>query len=228
MNKKVLIFVFAIALIVVPFVSANYDCIGTFKISDEMEITNYCEDATCTYMNLTSIELPNNTILYLNAEMTNNNQHFNYTYTPEELGTYHFTTKGNPGGYQVSHRDYFEVTNTGEEKLTTGSSITLIIGLVVMFLVAGLLLVLANRINNGTIITILYGISVIILFMATLFSMTLIDNILGNYENIVKGYSSFVMVFKILLSMSVLGLTLYAGLKALKMYKMKRGLVDEN
>jgi len=87
--------------------------IGTYKIDEPMEITNFCQDGTCTYMNLTSIELPNNTIIYPNLEMTNNNQDFNFSYAPDQLGTYTFKTCGNPSGEIICDRDTFEVTLTG-------------------------------------------------------------------------------------------------------------------
>ena len=225
-KMKKIILLFALAFIIFPFVSAEN--IGTYKVETQMQITNFCHTADCTYANLTTIKSPNGTIEYVNDFMTKVENDFNYTYTPTELGIYTFNTCSDPGGIDYCDSDTFEVTNTGQGDLASGSATTLAIALIVMLLVAGLLITLAFKINEGAIIIILFGMAIVILFMATLFSMTLIDNLMGQYENIISGYAAFVMVFKIILSMGVLALTLYAGIRALKMYKMKRGLIDDD
>lgn len=109
-DKKIL-FAILIGTFMFTFVSAG--SIGSFKQYEEMQITNYCTDGTCTFMNLSSLELPNNTILYLNAEMTKNSQDFNYSYTPGLLGIYTFKTCGNPSGVIVCDSDTFDVTPSG-------------------------------------------------------------------------------------------------------------------
>ena len=111
MNKKILIFMALAFMLVVPFVSA--DSLGTFKQNQEMQITNYCSDGTCTYMNLSSIILPNGTKINHNAAMTKNVQDFNYTYTPTLIGEYEFNTCGNPSGSVICDSDTFESTPSG-------------------------------------------------------------------------------------------------------------------
>lgn len=93
--------------------SVSAESIGSYKQAQEMQITNYCSIGSCTYMNLTSLELPNGTIIYYNAAMTQNQQSFNYSYTPIELGTYTFGTCGDPEGILVCDSDTFEVTPSG-------------------------------------------------------------------------------------------------------------------
>ncbi len=112
MKNKILMFAI-LGMFLLSFASAGL--IGTFKVNNEMEITNYCQDGTCTYMNLTSISLPNNTIIYPNAAMVKNYQDFSYTYTPTLQGTYTFTTCGNPSGVVICDSDTFESTPSGRD-----------------------------------------------------------------------------------------------------------------
>lgn len=114
----------------------NAESIGNFKQNQEMQITNYCNDGTCTYMNLTSITSPNGTVTTYNSAMTQNIQEFNYSYIPTELGTYNFKTCGNPSGNIICDSDTFEVTSTG-----TGGSmffIILLTSLAIIFFIASL------------------------------------------------------------------------------------------
>jgi len=110
MNKQV-IFIFAL-MFMLTFVSA--DSIGDgYKVDEEMQVTNYCQAGTCTYMNLSSIEYPNGTITYLNSGMTQNGQTFNYTFTPDQVGTYYFVTCGD-STIAACDKDYFITTYNGE------------------------------------------------------------------------------------------------------------------
>jgi len=110
MNKSIY-FIFCL-MFVITFVSA--DSIGDgYKVDEEMQITNYCQAGTCTYMNLSSVEYPNGSIVYLNEAMTQNGQTFNYSFTPDQVGVYHFVTCGD-STVAVCDKDYFTCTYNGE------------------------------------------------------------------------------------------------------------------
>ena len=89
--------------------------IGTFKQNQQMQITNYCSTGDCTYANLTTINLPNGKIDYINSAMTQDGQNFNYSYTPSILGNYIFNTCSDPSGVKVCDSDSFTATPNGEE-----------------------------------------------------------------------------------------------------------------
>lgn len=208
-------------------IGSSLDTLQTVKQNDCINITQVC--ASCSYVNISSISNRENDTLVSNVGMVYfGNAEWRYEFCDTNyLGRYDVKGQGDIDGVDKGLATLFYVNPTGQEPLETSNAIILIIAIVVMFLVSALLISLTFKINNGVVITMLYGIAIIILFMTTLFSMTLIDNLLGNYTNVVSGYAAFVMVFKIILSMTVLGLTLYAGLRALKMYKIKRGLIDD-
>ena len=123
MNRQ---FVFIFSLIfMLTLVSA--DSIGDgYEVNEEMQITNYCESGDCTYVNISSIEYPNGTITYPNAAMTKNGQDFNYTFTPDQVGTYYFITFGDTNTITYD-KDTFTVTYNGEVNNGVGIYILLLI-----------------------------------------------------------------------------------------------------
>lgn len=151
MNKKLFVI---LILSVFMFGLVNAESIGDYQANQPMQITNYCEDATCTYMNLISLEYPNATIIYPNISMDNNNQIFNYSYIPTELGIYTFKTCGDPSGIIICNSDTFNVT-------PSGNSGTNNILLYIIILVLGYILNLLGFFNKNVTITILGGIILI-------------------------------------------------------------------
>ena len=128
-------------------------------------------------------------------------------------------------GLGGSFTEVLEVTPTGEN-IETQDSIILAIAIFVMFSLAALFIILSYKVRNGTIILISFFSAVILTFVATLFTMTLIENLLARFSFVVDGFSTYLMVFKIIMSSSVLGLVLYSGWSALQLWKFKTGRMD--
>lgn len=150
--KKILMFAI-IGIFFFSLAGVSATSIGTYKLNEPMQITNYCQVGTCTYMNLTSLQYPNGTLLNLNAAMTKNVQDFYYPFTPTETGEYTFTTCGDPSGV-VCDKDTFEAT-------PNGNSGTNNILLYIVILVLGYTLNLLGFFKRNTTITILGGIVLI-------------------------------------------------------------------
>lgn len=109
--KKEFVYLF-LFLFLISLVSA--DSIGTFQIDKPMQITNYCQSGVCTYINISSIKYPNESIIYPNAEMTQNGQSYNYSFTPNQFGEYIFETCGD-STINVCDKDSFFVNYNGLE-----------------------------------------------------------------------------------------------------------------
>jgi succinate dehydrogenase/fumarate reductase cytochrome b subunit len=140
MKNKKLIFIIALALLFVPMVFAT-DNIGPFKYDQAFQISNYCNSADCTYMNLSSITYPNGTILYLNKEMTQNGQEFNYTFASTTIGLYHFKTCANPSGDYTCEDDTFDITSSGFIQSSANSigSLSFLILMIVLMVLFGII-----------------------------------------------------------------------------------------
>lgn len=106
---------YTIFLLIIMFSLVSAENIGTYKVNQSMEITNYCQAGVCTYITLVSLELPNGTIIYPDTNMTKNSQAYNYSYSPNEIGEYTFVTCGD-STINVCDSDTFDVTYNGEER----------------------------------------------------------------------------------------------------------------
>ena len=128
---KPYLFVFLFLMFILPLASAEN--IGTYKVNQPMEITNYCQAGNCSYVTLVSLEYPNGTMTYPNANLTNNSaQAFNYSFTPDQIGEYTFVTCGD-SLIVVCDSDSFDVTYTGKDTFV-GVNIILLIFFIALLL----------------------------------------------------------------------------------------------
>jgi len=137
--KKVFLFLFLFSIIALPLVtSSNYDCTQAFDPIEKNATIDLIQDCTtCTYVNLTSIELPNGTSVFYNSVMTKNDIHYTYSYSPQEEGRTYYSVKGNKGGSIETECFYFDVTNNGRNS-PEGSTINLFV--IIFLLVCGSIL----------------------------------------------------------------------------------------
>ncbi|NHZ85632.1 MAG: hypothetical protein GWP19_07105 [Planctomycetia bacterium] len=177
MNKKILIFVFG--LFFISLVGATN--IGTFKQGQQMQITNFCFTANCSYANLTIIISPNGTINYVNSPMTKNGQNFNYSYVPNVSGTYRFNTCSDPGGVEFCDSDSFTITPSGR----SGSSNIVFFSLIISLLYILTFLSFFNRIES---LTILSGMAL------GVFGLYMIRNGIIIYRDWFTNYVSYVTI----------------------------------
>ena len=109
MKKLLLILIF---LTIVPTVFA-LTSIGPFQQNEDIELLQICDN--CSYINLTTIQLPNSTILKIGINMTANDLTYNYTFTKTDLvGGYIYTTCGDPDGTSTCQSVSFQITTTGD------------------------------------------------------------------------------------------------------------------
>jgi len=92
--KKLIILIFV--LFFISLISASP---GIYKQGQDINLIQTCAD--CTSINVSKITAPNGTILISNVQMTKDGSAFNYTLNSSftnDLGTYHISGIGNPGG----------------------------------------------------------------------------------------------------------------------------------
>jgi len=137
--KKILLVVILLSLFLIPFVSPIETECSKFTDpvmkNDTFDLVQVC--TTCTYVNLTSIELPNGTSIFYNEGMTKNDIHYSYPYNPEFEGIYYYTVKGDKDGEVMAECFYFEVTNNGNA-VPAGGTINLFVIIFLIF-VGGML-----------------------------------------------------------------------------------------
>lgn len=86
--------------------------IGLVKQFDCIDLYNYCP--SCSYINLTAIQYPNQTIIDTNLEMTKTGNNYIYEFCDTgNLGTYSYTSCGDKDGIEACEDITFETTPSG-------------------------------------------------------------------------------------------------------------------
>jgi hypothetical protein len=197
--KKILMLLmfgmFLISLFLISLVSA--DCsIPSSKLGDTIELTQTC--ANCSYVNLTKVVYPNQTIDLLGQySMQENGTNYNYSYITNTVGNYYYTTQGDLNGITTTQTCSFVVTSSGKE-INSGNSLMIFLG-TGFFLILGILCFVAFFRSNGNI-----GISLpvrwtffifgFIFFLASinLISATIPDSLIN--ENVLDFFDSFTAI----------------------------------
>ena len=114
-NKLRKLFLFLLfSFLFINLVSAVESLPGAKTQNQKIELIQVCDN--CTYVNLTTVQLPNSTILTVQTNMTLSGNTYNYSFTgADRLGFYIYTTCGDPDGVYTCKSVDFEVTTTGEK-----------------------------------------------------------------------------------------------------------------
>jgi len=108
---------------------------GTYKQGEDINLIQTCAD--CTYINITSINLPNGTQIIGNVPMTKDGSVFNYVLNgslTNSLGTYRVNGIGDPIGVNEIWAYEFYITYSGIQ-FSTAQSVLLGILLIIMIFV---------------------------------------------------------------------------------------------
>jgi hypothetical protein len=111
--KKIFIFML-MCLMVFPLVasaSCGSNNIGTFKSGETISLRQTCD--TCTYVNVSSVTLPNSSLIYINKAMTKTGIEYDYSYLVSDLGDYFYVVRGDKNGVDQSETFCFGVTPSG-------------------------------------------------------------------------------------------------------------------
>ena len=101
-----------ILLSIVPTILA-LSSLGTFEQDKNLELLQVCDN--CSAVNLTTVQLPNSSILNINTSMSEVELTYNYTFTGTDLvGLYIYTTCGDPDGVITCESVDFQITTTGD------------------------------------------------------------------------------------------------------------------
>jgi len=139
MNKKLLML---IVLLVIPATIAM-QTLGIFEQNKNISLIQICDN--CTYVNLTTVKIPNTTILEINRNMSLiGYTTYNYTFfVTGDLGDYFYTTCGDPNGLFTCQSVDFTVTATGDKV-----SLSNIIMVISFLTLAGIFLYIGSTFNT--------------------------------------------------------------------------------
>lgn len=106
-------FMFMMFFFVIPLCAAQVQTLGTFTVNQDINLSQVC--ATCTYVNLQKVKLPDSSEIFINTNMTKEGQTYYYTFSnTAQLGQYIVTTCGDLAGQlQCTNYDLY-VTSNGQ------------------------------------------------------------------------------------------------------------------
>ncbi len=130
-------FFITFVLVLLPMIS-GVETIGPFQLNTNAQLLQVCDN--CTFVNLTTVQLPNSTIININTNMTVFERTYNFTFTDTaDVGDYIYTTCGDPNGVNTCESVNFKVTVSGSDLQIAESIIYIVFLSVLIFLFCFLL-----------------------------------------------------------------------------------------
>ena len=221
---KKIIFSLMFGIFLISLVSAEESNLGTFKLNECVELYQQCDN--CTYVNLTSVKLPNSTNINIGLNMTKNGEDYTYTFcNTTSTGNYQYNVCGDKNGINKCEVIEFSVTPSGNS-IDSGQSISLF-GSLILIIIVGLILLFVAVKSKGVVAKIsFYTFSTLAFVMAILYTVITIQQTLFGFESILTGIETFWSVSKIGMGIAFIGLLIVIFLVMLKAWKIKRGLYD--
>jgi len=119
--KKILFITLILFITFVSFASAQIQSLGTFKLGDDINLIQTCDN--CTFNNITSVSYPNSTQTIGEFEMTKKGTIYNFTLSSDnvtEIGTYIVNGFGDLDGIDTVWNYNFEITSFGTKISNSG------------------------------------------------------------------------------------------------------------
>ena len=156
-EKQILIICFSLLLILF-FSNVQAVKISPIKQGKTARLVQVCDN--CTFVNITTIQYPDSTLLSVNKAMTKNGANYNYSFTGTgSIGDYSYTTCGNPDGVFTCETANFLVSASGFDGM-------LGLSIVIMFLTYAIAFI--GFFGKNEWVTILGGLAMITLGLFTL------------------------------------------------------------
>lgn len=116
------LFLLVLLLIAIPFSQSQGISLGTYRQGDTVSLIQTCDD--CTYVNLSSVILPNSTTLIIDDEMTQSGTTFSYSFSnTQDVGTYVINGVGDPDGELEGWSYTIEITYAGKQVSQANSTL---------------------------------------------------------------------------------------------------------
>jgi len=139
MQNKSFLLILCMVLLIGGVFATQQSLADPVKVGDTATLIQTCD--SCTYINLTSIQLPNSTII-LNGEhaMVKTGNVYTYSFNNTDLvGSYSYITCGDLDGARTCQSVTFEVTQTGFSLNTSGGIMGIgLVAILILFFVFAL------------------------------------------------------------------------------------------
>ena len=224
--KKILL-TFILMAFLISFASAEIQTLGTFKLGDDINLIQTCDN--CTFNNITSVLYPNSTQTIGEFAMTKTGTIYNFTLSSgniTSLGTYIVNGFGDLDGIDTVWNYNFEITPSGAERINQGEGITLFGIIIILILTTIFFMISTMYIRNLPFKIFLGSMSVLMLISTIGYGITIMQQLFGTNTTLISGFSLFFRLFMILLGAAGIGLVIFLVVFALKAFNKSRGITE--
>lgn len=222
-SRKAFITLFLI-LLILPLISAEY---LAQKQNNPLDVIISSNNAT--QCNISTIQYTTQSSSLLNYQMDKNGQIFNYT-----LNSNYFSILGDvcidilctDGNTIETGSICRTVTPSGQANINPGQGMTLLGSLFVIIIVGIGFTILFFKTESFGLKTVWGGLAVVDMIIVILFSMVLITQVVGGYDSLVSGFTTFWFVVKILIGIGLTSFVLFAFYLSFKLWQFKRGYLN--
>lgn len=193
------------------------------QINVQTELIQTCD--TCTEVSISSITTPNSTES-INLEMTKNGTTYNYSYTPDQIGSYFYSVVGDKDGSISEETLCFEVTHSGGT-LDTPQSIIIVGLFFILLLLAIAFLYWGNKIDYLPAKIFVTSLGWLFLMFTVGVSANVVVQLLTIGSVLASTFNSIYTLMLILTSAWGIGLVVYLIYVSMRQFYSNRGLIDD-
>jgi magnesium-transporting ATPase (P-type) len=217
-----LILLLMLTILIIPFIYAESDNLGTFKINDCINLKQTCSN--CSYVNITSVVYPNSTQVIGEVRMTKLGTEYNYTFCLSSLiGKYTVNGKGDPDGVTEIFVYDFEVTSSGYE-LSNSQTWVIFFVIGIIFVAALLFFIFGIRVEHPATKIFCLSVTVILIVFLIGYIFNVSKTFLTEFTSLTNSFEPLFIIFIALLTAGGIGLILYLIYYAVNMFYKYRGL----
>jgi len=160
--------------------------------------------------------------------MTNiGNGRFNITLTKtqtDKLGEYSWVAFCCDGTNCATGYGLFEVTPSGSDTISSGEGLSLSLAIFSILIIGILFFITSFKVMFVPMKIFFMGFAIVFFIVSLVFTMITFSEILGGYEKLVSGYTSFYWMALFLVVIITIFMMLVLMKNAIEMFKTKRGL----
>lgn len=200
--------------------------LGTFERDSTIELIQTCD--TCTFNNISSILLPNGTIILGEVEMTKDGTFYNFSFNDTgNLGQHIVNGFGDPGGTTTTWNYVFTITATGQALDTPQSVLT--IGLILILIaIAAFFFYAGNKTEYVPFKIFLTALGALFIMTTVGFSLNAIKSLMLIGSALSGTFVNLYRLMLILISAGGIGLIVYIIYMSLRQFSAYRGLIDKD
>jgi hypothetical protein len=199
------------------------------QVGNNTNVTVVCiNNGYCSVDSICNINIrnPDWTFAAENVNMTRFPSQHKYNFTPQQSGRY--CVSGVCEDDLSGKIDFcFDVTTTGEDVDISSKNVAFLISVAILTILSLLLAWLAFKLEIDIVKVGLIAFSVLIMVFNIGFTLNIMEDTLGSANASYNSFANIYIVAIVLAAALTIGLILWLIVIGLKVYKIKRGLLDE-